>query len=85
MKPPIEIATEINEDGTAICHCTSVADIYRTRTFINQLGWEIKRVFYRCRNCCSRLSYDFIPKEHSQQVSLTDILKMDKENFTVYK
>jgi len=74
LKPPIEIATAINADGTAECHCTAIADRYRERAFVNQLGWKIKRVFYRCRNCCSRLSHDFIPKEHTTLVNVIDLL-----------
>lgn len=47
---------------TKMCHCMDIADKYYSRSFINVLGFKVTRVFYRCRNCCSRIYSDFIPE-----------------------
>jgi len=61
--------------NTKECHCTHTADKYYKRTFINQLGHKVSRVFYRCRNCSSRIHEDFIPKiEGEKLINVMDLL-----------
>lgn len=43
------------------CHCGNIADKYTTRKYKNSFGYDYYRVFYRCRNCLSRIYNDFIP------------------------
>ena len=44
------------------CHCGSIADKYTTRKYKNSFGYDYYRIFYRCRNCLSRIHNDFIPE-----------------------
>lgn len=44
------------------CHCGSDAHKYRSRSFINQNGNKVSRLFYRCENCWSRTPFDYIPE-----------------------
>lgn len=66
---------EVILGSTKECHCGSLADKYRQRKFINQLGQEVIRVFYRCRNCWSRIQKDFIPElDDVKSVNVLDLL-----------
>ncbi len=61
---------------TKECHCMSTADKYTTRKFINQNGNKVIRIFYRCRNCWSRIHEDFIPEiDNLSQVDVIELLK----------
>jgi len=56
------------------CHCGKIADKYFMRKFINQNGNEVIRIFYRCRNCSSRIHQDFIPEiDKLPQVNVIDL------------
>lgn len=56
------------------CHCGSDAHKYRTHKFVNQLGYTVYRIFYRCENCWSGINEDFCPD--FDKLSLTDVGKM---------
>jgi hypothetical protein len=61
---------------TKFCHCDGIADKYFVRNFINQVGYKVYRVFYRCRNCCSRIHTDICPTiDNSESVNVFDLLK----------
>lgn len=66
-----------NLPKTMHCHCCCLADKYRTRMFINQLGYTVYRVFYRCRNCWSRVNRDFSPEfdRKNPPINVMDTLK----------
>jgi len=71
MKQQIIEANPVKE-----CHCGHIADKYFTRTFTNELGYEVVRIFYRCRNCLSRISQDFLPEiDALHKESVFDLLK----------
>jgi len=63
---------------TKECHCGHVADKYRKRNFKNALGQEVTRIFYRCRNCWSRIHEDFIPEmDKKTTVNVMDLLRQN--------
>lgn len=72
-----------NIDGVSVsfplekdCHCGSIADKYLTKKFKNHLDQTVVKIFYRCRNCRSRLNHCFIPKlESLKTINVFDLLK----------
>ncbi len=44
------------------CHCDNIAFKYYQRKYINNLGYLVIWVFYKCINCKSRIYEDFIPE-----------------------
>jgi hypothetical protein len=62
---------------TKRCHCGHIADRYRKRTFVNQLGYTVIRAFYRCRNCWSRIHEDFIPELNSaHKINVLELIQL---------
>jgi len=60
---------------TKLCHCDCVSDRYYSRNFINQAGFKVHRIFYKCRNCKSRIFDDFIPAiDKMMHVNVMDLL-----------
>lgn len=57
------------------CHCMAVADKYFTRTFINKAGYKVIKIFYKCRNCKSRIHDYFIPELENKSVDVFKLLK----------
>jgi len=58
------------------CHCGSDAHKYRTRTFVNELGFTVYRIFYRCENCWSRINEDFSPEfDNLPVIDVTKFIK----------
>lgn len=62
---------------TITCHCGSPANKYRQRVFVNNMGVEVTRVFYRCVNCWSRTAKDYLPD--LKTVDIIDLL--NSKNF----
>ncbi len=62
-------------EGIVECHCMANAHRYYTRTFTNQLGQIVHRVFYRCENCLSRIYRDYVPDlEKCERINVLDLI-----------
>lgn len=61
---------------TKECHCGHTAHRYRHRSFVNQLGQTVYRVFFRCEHCWSRISDDVNPEMDAKPtIDVSDLLK----------
>lgn len=56
------------------CHCGEIADKYYTHKFMSEAGYNVIRIFYKCRNCKSRIFEDFCPELDSMEQ--VDVIKL---------
>lgn len=59
-----------------LCYCDKIADRYNKKSFVSKAGFKVVRVYYKCRNCKSRIHDDFCPELDSMKVvNVLDLLK----------
>lgn len=62
-------------ENSITCHCGDTALRYYTRELINKHSMTVIRCFYRCFNCWSRHSKDFIPElDKMERVNVFDLI-----------